>query len=75
MFSLFVAFHIFIYIFFYFINSIKHQYSKWDEKNPKVTTCNPDTKITPVSHTHQEVAKDTDVVFTYDVSFEVRLAL
>ncbi|KAH7681959.1 transmembrane 9 superfamily member 2/4 protein [Dioscorea alata] len=50
--------------------SIKHQYSKWDEKNPKVTTCNPDTKITPVSHTHQEVAKDTDVVFTYDVSFE-----
>lgn len=50
-------------------SSIKHQYGEWDEKNPKLITCNPTTKITPGSHTPQEVIADQYVVFSYDVTF------
>lgn len=50
---------------------MKHEYGDWDEKNPKVTTCSADNKITPGSNTPQEVAADTYVVFSYDVTFQV----
>ncbi|KAF3326874.1 transmembrane 9 superfamily member 7-like protein [Carex littledalei] len=50
-------------------SSVKHQYGDWDKKNPKLVTCNPTTKITPGSHTPQEVIADQYVVFSYDVTF------
>ncbi|XP_020251267.1 transmembrane 9 superfamily member 7-like [Asparagus officinalis] len=50
-------------------SSIKHEYSGWDEKNPRVETCNANTKIAPGSHAPQEVTDDAYVVFTYDVTF------
>ncbi|KAJ4820755.1 Transmembrane 9 superfamily member [Rhynchospora pubera] len=50
-------------------SSVKHEYGEWDEKRPKLITCNPTTKITPGSHTPQEVAADQYVVFSYDVTF------
>lgn len=50
-------------------SSVKHEYGEWDEKNPRLVTCNGNTKITPGSHAPQEVANDTFVVFTYDVTF------
>ncbi|XP_078165032.1 transmembrane 9 superfamily member 7-like [Carex rostrata] len=50
-------------------SSVKHQYGEWDKKNPKLITCNPTTKITPGSHTPQEVIADQYVVFSYDVTF------
>jgi hypothetical protein len=53
------------------VYSIKHEYGDWDAKNPIVQTCNANTKITPGSHTPQEVAPDAYVVFSYDVTFEV----
>ncbi|GJN38674.1 hypothetical protein PR202_gb27739 [Eleusine coracana subsp. coracana] len=51
-------------------SSIKHEYGAWDDKNPTVQTCNANIKITPGSHTPQEVAPDAYVVFSYDVTFE-----
>jgi transmembrane 9 superfamily protein 2/4 len=50
-------------------SSVKHEYGDWDEKNPKLITCNPTTKINPGSHTPQEVNADQYVVFSYDVTF------
>ena len=57
------------------VYSIKHEYGAWDDKNPTVQTCNANTKITPGSHTPQEVAPDAYVVFSYDVTFEVYFLL
>ncbi|CAL9769041.1 unnamed protein product [Musa acuminata subsp. burmannicoides] len=51
-------------------SSVKHEYTDWDEKNPKVHTCTPSTKITPSSNTPQEVAADAYIVFSYDVTFQ-----
>ena len=51
--------------------SIKHEYGAWDDTNPTAQTCNANIKITPGSHTPQEVAPDAYVVFSYDVTFEV----
>uniref|UniRef100_A0A6V7QQ63 Transmembrane 9 superfamily member n=1 Tax=Ananas comosus var. bracteatus TaxID=296719 RepID=A0A6V7QQ63_ANACO len=49
-------------------SSVKHKYSEWDDKNPKLSTCN--AQITPGGQTPQEVAADAYIVFTYDVSFQ-----
>ncbi|KAG0455875.1 hypothetical protein HPP92_023663 [Vanilla planifolia] len=51
-------------------SSVKHEYAEWNDKNPKLATCNANTKIIPGSLTPQEVAPDAFVVFTYDVTFE-----
>ncbi|XP_052159397.1 transmembrane 9 superfamily member 7-like [Oryza glaberrima] len=51
-------------------SSIKHEYSAWDDKNPTVQTCNANNKITPGSHTPQDVVPEAYVVFSYDVTFE-----
>ncbi len=56
-----------------FVYSIKHEYSAWDDKNPTVQTCNANNKITPGSHTPQDVVPEAYVVFSYDVTFEVEL--
>lgn len=54
------------------VNSINHEYKEWDEKNPQVTTCNKDTKnLVQGTAIPQEVDKDKEIVFTYDVTFKV----
>ncbi|KAJ8643422.1 hypothetical protein MRB53_005170 [Persea americana] len=51
--------------------SINHEYKQpWDEKNPQLVTCNPSTKIIQGGTVPQEVDKDKEVIFTYDVTFE-----
>ncbi|PIN02575.1 Endosomal membrane protein, EMP70 [Handroanthus impetiginosus] len=51
--------------------SINHEFKEWDEKNPKVSTCNQNTKnIIQGGAVPQEVDKDKDIVFTYDVTFK-----
>ncbi|XP_074580505.1 transmembrane 9 superfamily member 7-like [Curcuma longa] len=51
-------------------SSVKHDYTVWDDKNPKVSSCTSDSKISPGSNLPQEVAEDTYVVFSYDVTFQ-----
>lgn len=52
-------------------NSINHEYKEWDEKNPQVTTCNKDTKnLVQGTAIPQEVDKDKEIVFTFDVTFK-----
>ncbi|XP_008808506.2 transmembrane 9 superfamily member 7-like isoform X2 [Phoenix dactylifera] len=51
-------------------SSVRHEYNEWDDKNPRLLTCNPSTKLTPNAQSPQEVADDTFVVFTYDVIFQ-----
>ncbi|XP_047256333.1 transmembrane 9 superfamily member 7-like isoform X2 [Capsicum annuum] len=52
-------------------NSINHEYKEWNEKNPQVTTCNPNTKHLILGGViPQEVDTDKEVIFSYDVSFK-----
>ncbi|XP_038987178.1 transmembrane 9 superfamily member 7-like [Phoenix dactylifera] len=51
-------------------SSVRHEYNNWDDKNPRLMTCNPSTKLTTNAQSLQEVADDTYVVFTYDVTFQ-----
>lgn len=52
--------------------SINHEYKEWDEQNTQLVTCNKDTKnLPPGSTVPQEVDKDKEIVFTFDVSFKV----
>ncbi|KAL5757517.1 hypothetical protein ACOSP7_020128 [Xanthoceras sorbifolium] len=52
-------------------NSINHEYKEWNEKDPQLTTCNKDTKnLAQGGAIPQEVDKNKEVVFTYDVTFK-----
>ncbi|KAK8931034.1 hypothetical protein KSP39_PZI016257 [Platanthera zijinensis] len=51
-------------------SSVHHEYNDWDDKNPRLLTCNPNTKISPATHAPQEVTSDAYIVFTYDVAFQ-----
>ncbi len=52
--------------------SVKHEYEgKWDGKN-RLTTCDPHAKHTVVnSNSPQEVEEKKEIIFTYDVDFQV----
>ena len=52
--------------------SVKHEYEgDWNE-NTRLTTCNPHAKkLVTSSETPQEVESKKEVIFTYDVEFEV----
>lgn len=51
--------------------SIKHGYDKWNDKNTRLTTCDPQAKSFIVnSDTPQEVDTKKEIVFTYDVDFK-----
>jgi len=52
--------------------SVKHSYDRWEDTKTKLLTCNPNTRtyVTP-SQDPQELLEDQEVVFTYDVSFQV----
>lgn len=55
------------------VYSINHEYKEWDEQNTRLVTCTKDTKnLPPGSTVPQEVDKDKEIVFTFDVSFKVR---
>jgi len=52
---------------------VKHEYEQpWDPEKPQLTTCNANTKryVSGVD-TPQEVEEGKEVIFTYDVIFEV----
>lgn len=53
--------------------SVKHEYDgKWDD-NTRLTTCDPHAKHTVMnSNSPQEVEKNKEIIFTYDVEFQVR---
>lgn len=54
------------------IYSVKHEYEgNWNEKT-RLTTCDPHSKHTVVnSNSPQEVAENKEIIFTYDVEFQV----
>ncbi|KAJ8564465.1 hypothetical protein K7X08_000925 [Anisodus acutangulus] len=51
--------------------SINHDYKKWDEENTQLTTCKSGKPtVFGANSVPQEIVADSEVVFTYDVSFE-----
>lgn len=55
-----------------FLDSIKHEYKEWNDKNPQVTTCNQNTKNLILGGViPQDVDTDKEIIFSYDVSFKV----
>jgi len=56
--------------------SVKHEFEgKWDEKTTRLTNCDPHAKHTVVnSNSPQEVEENREIIFTYDVDFQVRLS-
>ncbi|KAL2480171.1 Transmembrane 9 superfamily member 7 [Abeliophyllum distichum] len=51
--------------------SIQHKYTTWDDDNTQLTTCKHGTKtVLQPGIVPQEIESDTEIVFTYDVSFE-----
>jgi transmembrane 9 superfamily protein 2/4 len=63
-----------IMIFVFSNTSVKHAYEgKWNDEKPRLTTCDPHTRHTVVnSNTPQEVEDKAEIIFTYDVEFQVR---
>lgn len=55
-----------------YISSVKHEYDgKWTE-NTRLTTCDPHAKRTVSnSNSPQEVETNQEIIFTYDVEFQV----
>jgi transmembrane 9 superfamily protein 2/4 len=60
-------------VFHIHVHSIKHQFDgKWNDANTRLSTCDPhDSKFVDNSETPQEVEVGKDIIFTYDVRFEV----
>lgn len=54
-------------------SSVKHEYEgEWNEKT-RLTTCDPHAKRTVTnSESPQEVDDKKEIIFTYDVEFQVR---
>lgn len=60
-------------LFIYCYGSIKHQLDdKWDGVNTRLSTCDPHAnKLVTSSDSPQEVEAGKEIIFTYDVHFEV----
>lgn len=60
------------FFFFIYKYSIKHEYEgQWSDKT-RLTTCDPHAKRTVTnSETPQEVEDKKEIIFTYDVEFQV----
>ena len=56
---------------------MKHKYDgKWDDGKAELKTCNPGTlKFVTAEDAKQEVKEHEEIVFTYDVTYKVPLAL
>jgi transmembrane 9 superfamily protein 2/4 len=51
---------------------VKHEYDTWDKEQTKLKTCNSAAKVFVNIHQKpQEVISNEDIVFTYDVNFQV----
>ena len=57
-----------------FFASVKHQIDdKWNGVDTRLSTCDPHaSKFVINSDSPQEVEADKEIIFTYDVRFEVR---
>jgi hypothetical protein len=57
--------------------SVKHKYDgKWNPDRPELKTCNSNSmKFVSEKDAKQEVKEGEEIVFTYDVTFKVRLHL
>jgi transmembrane 9 superfamily protein 2/4 len=53
---------------------VRHKYEEpWDKAKPRLTTCNPNAKVYVTnSMSPQEVSEGQEIIFTYDVEFEVQ---
>lgn len=53
--------------------SVKHQFDgKWNGVDTRLSTCDPHaSKFVTSSESPQEVEADKEIIFTYDVKFEV----
>lgn len=53
--------------------SVRHDYEgEWNEKKTRLTTCDPHAKRTVTSsESPQEVEDKKEIIFTYDVEFQV----
>ena len=60
-------------IFFFLKSSVNHKYEgKWNNKNTRLSTCDPHArKAVFDSENPQEVGDEKEIVFTYDVEFQV----
>ena len=54
-------------------SSVKHAFEgDWKEENTRLTTCDPHAKrLVTSSENPQEVEDKKDIIFTYDVEFQV----
>ena len=61
------------YVFYTSGASINHQFEgQWNDKNTRLITCDPHaSKLVTNSDTPQEVEAGKEIIFTYDVGFEV----
>lgn len=56
-------------------NSVNHKYKEWNGEKTKLTTCQRSANFyIGGRYSIQEIHTNEEVVFTYDVSFEVALA-
>ena len=54
---------------------MKHKYDgKYDDLKPELKTCNPGTmKFVTAEDEKQEVKEHSEIIFTYDVTYKVRI--
>lgn len=52
------------------VNSVNHEYKKWENEKTELVTCTTNSDLL-ISNLPQEIDTDKEVVFTYDVLFEV----
>lgn len=62
-------------IYRWFCCSVKHEYEgQWSGNKTRLSTCDPHARRSVVnSDAPQEVEANKDIIFTYDVDFQVRL--
>jgi hypothetical protein len=60
-------------LFYTSVASINHQFEgQWNDKNTRLITCDPHAnKLVTSSDTPQEVEAGKEIIFTYDVGYEV----
>ena len=52
---------------------MKHEHDKWEDEKTKLTTCPTAKQLANQHQNPQEVVANEELVFTYDVKFEVQI--
>jgi len=64
-----------VFLFFFLVRrlSVKHEYEgEWNEGNTRLTSCDPHARrLVTSSNNPQEVENKQEIIFSYDVQFEV----